>query len=587
MLEHGGPVPASAPAAGQRRPGGRPPARLGWLDELHTPSARMWFAATAAHVLDRAAVVGLALAEVDGRPVADVAADLRRTADGIAAAFDALRVDSGLRGAGGRSRRRAGARRPTLPPTAAASHRGGRAVARPPPSRRRTSSSRRMPCGPPSSRSTRAWRTWWGRGCASATGSCPSRRRRSGRPCRSSTGSARRMPGPSATAPCSTAPSTPPGAPGTRPGPCGARASWRSSRSPRARPATPDRRAGPRRRRPCRGRPRSRGRASPGGGPRAGRGSGMWRRVAWFGIPDDPAGDIARAAAAYGTAGLHRRRLLCEVESAMALAPSDPAAASARLDATEPEVTDVPVLRAMLLDVRSRLARAAGDDDAGLAHVREALAVRGLPDRARLPCCSACARCSSSAPTTSSSSPAADLVAAATRLRDPALLAHGQRFLGLAYVETGRPGRGSRAARGRAPGAARAHPCPRRPGRLGSRQRARRTRPVARRAHGLATAATAFEAEGASESAHAQWRAGTSAWDAGDVDARRATSTPLIQQARASTTVDLCDPPLTRGAAGRHRGPRGPGSPARRRDPRGPAARAGRRRRGRVRRRGA
>ena len=39
--------------------------RLGWLDELHTPSARMWFAATAAHVLDRADVVGLAPADVD------------------------------------------------------------------------------------------------------------------------------------------------------------------------------------------------------------------------------------------------------------------------------------------------------------------------------------------------------------------------------------------------------------------------------------------------------------------------------------------------------------------------------------------
>ena len=49
----------------------------------------------------------------------------------------------------------------------------------------------------------------------------------------------------------------------------------------------------------------------------------------------------------------------------MALAPTDQAAASARLDATEPEVADVPVLRAMLLDVRSRLARAAGDETLG------------------------------------------------------------------------------------------------------------------------------------------------------------------------------------------------------------------------------
>ena len=63
--------------------------RLAWLEELRTPYTRMDFAATAAHVLERAAVVGLAPDEVDGRPTAEVAAELRRTADEIAAAFDA------------------------------------------------------------------------------------------------------------------------------------------------------------------------------------------------------------------------------------------------------------------------------------------------------------------------------------------------------------------------------------------------------------------------------------------------------------------------------------------------------------------
>ena len=63
--------------------------RLGWLDDLLTPRDRMWFAATAAHVLDRADAVGLAPETVDGRPVREVADELGRLAAGIAAAFDA------------------------------------------------------------------------------------------------------------------------------------------------------------------------------------------------------------------------------------------------------------------------------------------------------------------------------------------------------------------------------------------------------------------------------------------------------------------------------------------------------------------
>ncbi|HEU5242100.1 MAG TPA: hypothetical protein VFU25_08805, partial [Ornithinibacter sp.] len=269
--------------------------------------------------------------------------------------------------------------------------------------------------------------------------------------------------------------------------------------------------------------------------------AGMWRRVAWFGIPDDPAGDIARAAAAYGTAGLHRRRLLCEVESAMALAPTDPAAASARLDATEPEVADVPVLRAMLLDVRSRLARAAGDEDAGLAHVREALDVRGLPDRARLPLLlGLCEVLVERADYVELESPAADLVAAATRLRDPALLAHGQRFLGLAYVETGRPVEAAELLEAALPVLREHTPALVGPvgWALGNALAGLGQWPGARTA--FATAATAFEAEGRiHESAHAQWRAGTSAWDAGDVEAAASHFDAAVERARASTTVDL------------------------------------------------
>ena len=47
-------VPARAAAPGQPRPRRRPAAlpRLGWIDELRTPRERMWFAATAAFVLE-------------------------------------------------------------------------------------------------------------------------------------------------------------------------------------------------------------------------------------------------------------------------------------------------------------------------------------------------------------------------------------------------------------------------------------------------------------------------------------------------------------------------------------------------------
>ncbi|MBP6526122.1 MAG: hypothetical protein KA249_12015, partial [Dermatophilaceae bacterium] len=85
--------------------------RLGWLDDLPSPWARMWFSATAAHVLDRAAAVGLAPDDIDGRPVADVVRDLTSTSDDIAAAFDARYSSTVV------SRSLAAAHDPSLVPT--------------------------------------------------------------------------------------------------------------------------------------------------------------------------------------------------------------------------------------------------------------------------------------------------------------------------------------------------------------------------------------------------------------------------------------------------------------------------------------
>ena len=136
--------------------------RLGWLDELPSPLVRMWFSATAAHVLDRALVVGLAPAEVDGRPVSDVARELRGSAFEIAAAFDARHGSTVVSAdPGRRSRRRPRPHRADPSAHPAAGDRGARRAvdagrrARHP----STSSSGRQPWTRPCGRSTPPPRT--------------------------------------------------------------------------------------------------------------------------------------------------------------------------------------------------------------------------------------------------------------------------------------------------------------------------------------------------------------------------------------------------------------------------------------------
>ena len=94
----------------------------------------------------------------------------------------------------------------------------------------------------------------------------------------------------------------------------------------------------------------------------------------------------------------------------------------------------------MALDGRARLARGTGDLDAAVLLLQRALAVRGAPRRTRLTeLAELCDVRVDQEAWAELEESAADLVAAATRDRDPVLLALGQRFLGLAYVETGRP----------------------------------------------------------------------------------------------------------------------------------------------------
>ena len=519
--------------------------RLGWLDQLHTPSTRMWFAATAAHVLDRAAAVGLAPAEVDGRPVADVVADLRRTADGVAAAFDARYgssvVSETLAAAHDDARVPT---EPTLPPTRLpateapeGSRRGAGRLAASADVVERSDAVRTAleTLDPAMEDQVRAWLrdrdavlpvetpAQWAAVSfldrVSAQDADPGRHRSI---LEAALDAARRAGDELAVLRCQGEIALLDVADGTsHDGVAGeptrddaARAADRRAREVAAQL---DRLGAP------------------------AEAAGMWRRVAWFGIPDDPATDIARAVAAYDAAGQRERRLLCEVEAAMAVAPSDPAAASSRLDGIEHEVGDLPVLRAMLLDVRSRLARAAGDEDAALAHLRAALAVHGVSERARLPLLlGLCEVLVERNDYLGLEGPAADVVAAATRLRDSTLLAHGQRFLGLAYVETGRPVEAAELLEAALPVLRETSP-----GLVGPVGWALGNALVglgqwagARTA--FATAATAFEAEGrVMESAHAQWRAGNAAWDAEDAEAAASHFEAAVERARATATVDL------------------------------------------------
>ena len=92
--------------------------RLGWIDELRTPRERMWFAATAAFVLEVGDAMGFAPAEVGGRPCGQVAAGLREGALELASAFDA-RYGSTVISAALAAAHDGGlvVDRPTLPPT--------------------------------------------------------------------------------------------------------------------------------------------------------------------------------------------------------------------------------------------------------------------------------------------------------------------------------------------------------------------------------------------------------------------------------------------------------------------------------------
>lgn len=499
--------------------------RLSWLDDLPTPSSRMWFAGTAAHVLERAGAVGLAPDEVDGRPTAEVAAELRGTAERIAAEFDARNGSTVV------SQRLAAAlddakvpTEPTLPPTRlpdtepedAPSRRGPRVdVPTGLVERAEVARAAMLALDPDVDEHVRAWlrdrdtappattpQEWSARAFLDRVG-------------------AQDVGGPEVhrTRLLEAAEAARRAGDEVELARCEAEAAILDGDDAAAL-AHADR-------------------LDADGHP--GQAAGIWRRVAYFGSPDDPAALMARSADGYARAGQERRHLLGSVEVAMALGGTDPAEAAARLDALEPRVAGIPVLLVMLRDLRGRLARATGDLETAERHLRSALAVPDGPERAKVPVLVAlCDVLVDRNAYDQLEGPAADVVAAATTTRDPVLLAHGQRFLGLAYVENGRPTEAAELLEAALP-VLREHS----PGLVGPVGWALGNSLVglgqwsaARTA--FATASASFEAaDRVMEAAHAQWRAGNAAWDAEETDAAASHFDDAVDKARATHTVGL------------------------------------------------
>ena len=505
--------------------------RLSWLDELHTPRQRMWFAATAAFVLEQAAAMGLAPATVGDRPVEEVSAELSRTATDIARAFDARYASTVTSATLAAAHDRATvAAEPTLPPTRLPAPAEADDASVPPTTdvleRGRVVREALASAGAALEPEMRAWlrdrdsllpvetpQEWAAvslldRTAAQDAGG-PDRHRQL---LDSALDAARRSDEPAAVVRAEGEIALLDAVEATDPDAVEAAQSRAGRCAERLEESGDDADAG-----------------------------SLWRRFAWFGRADDPAPLLARAGAAYERAGLAQRRLLCGIEEAMATAPHDPPRAARMLESLEPEVADSPLLASMALDARARVARSIGDLDQAVHLLERARAVPGVPRRSRLAeLAELCDVRVEQEAWAELEGPAADLVAAATQDRDPVVLAFGQRYLGLAYVETGLPAEAAELLEAALPVLREHQPSLVGPvgWALGNALLGIGQWTGARTA--FATASAAFEAEDRiHEAAHAQWRAGNAAWETGDLAAAASHFEDAADKARASGTVGL------------------------------------------------
>ncbi len=266
-----------------------------------------------------------------------------------------------------------------------------------------------------------------------------------------------------------------------------------------------------------------------------------WRRFAHDAWAPDPRAVCLHAAELYERAGLPARQSLCVLEAALVTIPHDHAAAERLIDEGEQLAGEVLPLRALALDLRARIARVDGDLEAAVGLLEAEQGIRGLADEVRAgPLFTCCDVLVDLGAWDRLETRAADAVALALRLRDPVALAVAQRLLGLAWLEAGRAGEAAELLEAALPVVDEHVPALTGPagwalgnacvaiGRWGAAESA------------FATAATAFTAaRRVEEAAHAHLRAGHAAWDgdspetAGEhyalaAEAARVAGSPLV-----------------------------------------------------------
>ncbi len=276
-----------------------------------------------------------------------------------------------------------------------------------------------------------------------------------------------------------------------------------------------------------------------------------WRRFAHDAWAPDPRAVLLHAADLYERAGLPARRSLCVLEAGLVTIPHDHAAAARLIDDGERLAGDVLPLRALALDLRARIARVEGDLEKAVELLEAEHGMRGLADEVRAgPLFTCCDVLVDLAAWDRLETRAADAVALALRLHDPVALAVGQRLLGLAWLEAGRAGEAAELLEAALPVIDEHVPALTGPagwalgnacvaiGRWGAAESA------------FATAATAFTAaRRVEEAAHSHLRAGHAAWDGDDAESAAEHYALAAEAARvAGSPVVLVE--ARRGAAG-------------------------------------
>ncbi|WP_404347521.1 hypothetical protein LG324_10025 [Phycicoccus jejuensis] len=264
----------------------------------------------------------------------------------------------------------------------------------------------------------------------------------------------------------------------------------------------------------------------------------------WYALsarPDDAADHLLRAADAYARLGQPARRALCHLDAAPLVLARDLPAGHRLLDAAEELAAGHPVLAVQALDLRARVARAAGDLDTADRLYERAAAAPGVPDGTRTSVLFAwCDLLVDRADWEGLEPRAADALALAVRLRDPLSLAVAQRHLGLSWVEQGRPAEAVELLAAALPVVRRDAPELVGPTAwaLGNASLALGAWEPARGA--FVVAGDAFE-QGAriEEASHARYRAGTAAWDGGHLDVAATDLDAAVALARRSETLPV------------------------------------------------